>query len=502
MCVAEELLRIAKGEVLDDSWTRRVYSVDASNYEIEPTAVLYPVDEYDVQQICKYSIAKKIPIAARGAGTGLLGQSLSNGIILDFSKHMNRIIEIGNDYVTVQPGIVKGILDKELKKRNKFLPPDPASSNYCTVGGMIANNSSGVHCLGYGNTITFLEEIKMVYADGSMGFASESSYDNKMKELSRLLFPHVHQIRNGYPKVSKNSCGYRLDAVVGDKFNPHKVFAASEGTLGVLTSAKLRTLEMPAHRCMMVLGFEDLISALLAVPRILEFSPVALEMLDHSVILSQGSKAESDAGCILFVEFAGNGSNSKLEGDMTACRKKLVGKCSVLEYSSDEESMAKIWEARKSALNSIMKRTVGSRRPVGLIEDTVVPPSILIEHAMNILQIYRENNLEYVLYGHVGDGNMHTRPIIDIASTKEVELMRAIAEKVFAEVIERGGTITGEHGDGLARTDYIETMYGKKVTSLFSTVKKLFDPLFTMNPGKKVPVGGFMNGGMRMACRS
>jgi glycolate oxidase len=238
---------------------------------------------------------------------------------------------------------------------------------------------------------------------------------------------------------------------------------------------------------MMVLGFEDLISALLAVPRILKFSPVALEMLDHTVIMSQDSNA-SDAGCLLFIEFAGNGSIGKLEGDMTACRKELVSKCSVVEYASDEQSMTKIWGARKNALNSIMKLTVGSRKPIGLIEDTVVHPTILMKHATNILQVYRENRLEYVIYGHVGDGNMHTRPLIDTASTKHVELMREIATKVFAQVIKRGGTITGEHGDGLARTDYIEMMYGKQMTSLFSMVKKLFDPWFTMNPGKKVPV--------------
>jgi glycolate oxidase len=486
MHIAADLLRIAKGEVLDDSWSRHVYSVDASHYEIKPTAVAYPADEHDVQHICQYSFAKKIPITARGAGTGLLGQSLSDGMILDFTKHMDKIIEIGEDYVMVQPGIVKGLLDKELKKRNKFLPPDPASSNYCTVGGMIADNSSGIHCLGYGSTINFLDEIKMVYADGKMGFASTAKYDSRMKELCELLSPHFHEIRKSYPNVSKNSCGYRLDAVIGDKFNPHKVFAASEGTLGVLTSAKLQILDMPTHRCMMVLGFEDLISALLAVPMILKFSPVALEMLDHTAIMSDSSKA-LDVGCLLFIEFAGTRS-SKLESRMTACRQVLVGKCSVVEYASDEQSMTKIWRARKSALNSIMKLTVGSRKPLGLIEDTVVHPAILVNHAMNLLQIYRENRLDYVLYGHVGDGNMHTRPLIDTASTKQVELMQSIAGRVFAKVIRSGGTITGEHGDGLARTPYIEMMYGKQMTSLFSLVKKLFDPSFTMNPGKKVPV--------------
>jgi glycolate oxidase len=486
MHIGADLLRIAKGEVLDDSWSRHVYSVDASHYEIKPTAVAYPADEHDVQHICQYSFAKKIPITARGAGTGLLGQSLSDGMILDFTKHMDKIIEIGEDYVMVQPGIVKGLLDKELKKRNKFLPPDPASSNYCTVGGMIADNSSGIHCLGYGSTINFLDEIKMVYADGKMGFASTAKYDSRMKELCKLLSPHFHEIRKSYPNVSKNSCGYRLDAVIGDKFNPHKVFAASEGTLGVLTSAKLQILDMPTHRCMMVLGFEDLISALLAVPMILKFSPVALEMLDHTAIMSDSSKA-LDVGCLLFIEFAGTRS-SKLESRMTACRQVLVGKCSVVEYASDEQSMTKIWRARKSALNSIMKLTVGSRKPLGLIEDTVVHPAILVNHAMNLLQIYRENRLDYVLYGHVGDGNMHTRPLIDTASTKQVELMQSIAGRVFAKVIRGGGTITGEHGDGLARTPYIEMMYGKQMTSLFSLVKKLFDPSFTMNPGKKVPV--------------
>jgi FAD/FMN-containing dehydrogenase len=287
--------------------------------------------------------------------------------------------------------------------------------------------------------------------------------------------------------VTKNSCGYRLDAVIADRFNPQKIFAASEGTLGVMTSSRLGILDMPVHRCMMVLGFEDLISALMAVPLILKFSPVALEMLDHTVIISQGSNA-SGAGCLLFIEFAGDRSIDKLEGSMTACRKELANRCCVVEYASDEQSMTKIWDARKSALNSIMKLTVGSRKPIGLIEDTVVHPAILMKHATNLLQIYHENRLDYVIYGHVGDGNMHTRPLIDTGSRKQVELMREIATKVFAQVIKRGGTISGEHGDGLARTDYIQMMYGKRMTSLFSRVKKLFDPWFTMNPGKKVLV--------------
>jgi len=485
--IADDLLRIAKGEVLDDSWSKRIYSVDASYYEIEPAAVTYPVDEHDVSQICEYSSFNRVPITARGAGTGLLGQSLSDGgIILDFTKHMNRVLEVENGHVIVQPGIVKAVLDKELKKRNKFLPPDPASTNYCTIGGMIADNSSGIHCLGYGNTIDFLEGINVVYPDSTAGFASADKFDARMSKLLGLLSPFASVIKDGYPKVSKNSCGYRLDAVIAEnKFQPQKVFAASEGTLGIMTSAKLRILDIPTHRCMMVLGFEDMLAALSAVPAILRFSPVALEMMDHTVVSFRGKMA-GDSGCLLFVEFAGN--NSNVEERLTLCKQSLAGRCFVLEYASDEQSLTRIWQARKGALNDIMKMTVGSRKPIGLIEDTVVRPELLEDHATNLLQTYRENKLDYVMFGHVGDGNMHTRPVVDLDSKSEVEMMKRIADSVFAKVIKSGGTITGEHGDGLARVGYIEMMYGKQLTALFSQIKKLFDPGFTLNPGKKVPV--------------
>jgi FAD/FMN-containing dehydrogenase len=401
---------------------------------------------------------------------------------------MNRILEIEGDHVIVQPGIVKAVLDRELKKKNKFLPPDPASSNYCTLGGMIADNSSGIHCLGYGNTIDFIEQVDFVYSDGKAGFASPDRFDGRMEKLFELLEPFAGAIRKGYPNVSKNSCGYRLDAVIANgKFQPHKVFAASEGTLGIVTSAKMRILDVPERRSLLVIGFEDLIDAVSAVPAILKFSPAALEMMDHTIV-SHGRMSVSDGarGCLLFIEFAGD-SGQNVERRMAQCRQELEGKCSVIEYASDESSITRIWQARKGALNNIMKMTVGSRKPIGLIEDTVVSPNLLADHTAGLLQTYRDNRLDYVMFGHVGDGNMHTRPIIDLGSKSQVELMEKIAASVFERVVKTGGTITGEHGDGLARVGYIEMMYGKELTALFSKVKRLFDPHFMMNPGKKVP---------------
>jgi glycolate oxidase len=490
MPIADDLIRIAKGEILSDSWSKKIYSVDASHYFITPELITCPLDEYDVEKICNYSFSKNIPITARGAGTGLLGQSLSKNIIIDFTKHMNNIIEMGTDYVIVQPGLCKGILDKELKKKGRFLPPDPASSNYCTIGGMIANNSSGAHCLGYGNTIDFLEAIRVVYSDGKLGTVGDKNVklDNKMTSLRRLLLPNVNLIQKHYPKVNKNSCGYRLDAVVSNQeFSPHKIFAASEGTLGILTSAKMKIMDIPLYRHLLVLGFENLLLATSAVPLILKFLPVALEMLDYTAIhhTTHELQLPGSTGCILFIEFAGD-KIEEVERKYTDCGHKLSEKSVVLESVTDEDSVIRIWNARKNALNNITKLTVGSRKPIGLIEDTVVFPRLLHKYTQYLQQLYFHYKLDYVMYGHVGSGNLHTRPLIDIDSQLETELIDHLANMVFDRVIRSGGTITGEHGDGVARVKYIKHVYGKDVFSLFRRVKKIFDPKYTMNPGKKV----------------
>ena len=500
--IADELNRIAKGEILSDDWSREIYSVDASHYSIKPSVIVCPFDEHDVSEICRYGYSKNIPITARGAGTGLLGQSLNNNIIIDFTKHMNKILEIGTDYVLVQPGLVKGILDKELKKRGKFLSPDPASSNYCTIGGMIANNSSGVHALGYGSTIDFLDMINVVYSDGTFGSVSNRTISSSDKEsddqiiakLYKLLSPHVELIQKQYPKVTKNSCGYRLDAVIKDEeFYPQKIFASSEGTLGIVTSAKLKIIDIPLYKATIVFGFKGLLSAMSAVPLVLQFSPVALEMLDHTVFSTAVDvnrprfmdDDSGDGGSLLIVEFAGD-SLGDVEQKLNTCKDKLSAVSTTLESASDENSCRQIWEARKSALNNAMKFTVGSRKPLGLIEDTVVNSNILYDYTRFLLEKYNDNNLDYVIYGHAGNGNLHTRPMVDIKSQSELELFNIVADEVFTKVISCGGTITGEHGDGIARTKYIEFMYGLQIVSIFEQIKKLFDPKFIMNPGKKV----------------
>ncbi len=488
----DDFSRIINGDVLFDNWSRDIYSVDASNYIIKPELIVCPRDRYDVENLCEYCFDKNISLTPRGAGTGLLGQSLSNNIVMDFTKYMNKILEIESDYVIVEPGVVKGVLDKELKKRGKFLPPDPASGNYCTIGGMIANNSSGAHSLGYGSTIDFLQEVNIVYSDGTFSQINEESYafDPLMIKLFKLLSPYLDIIQNQFPKVTKNSCGYRLDALFSkNKFSPQKIFASSEGTLGLVTSSKMKIMDIPLYRHLLLLSFKNIFSAILQVPLILKFSPTAVELLDHTVISNINKNSINDPlenfGCLLFVEFAEDKSGY-IDKKVKLFKEKLFDKCNILESVSDEKSISQIWASRKGALNNVMKISDGSRKPIGLIEDTVVGSESLYDYVRFMLQSFADNDLEYVIYGHAGDGNLHVRPIIDTNSESQIKLMNSLAEQIFKKVIKLGGTITGEHGDGLARVNYIPLMYGDKLYSIFEQVKSLLDPTLILNPGKKI----------------
>lgn len=506
-----DLRSIAKGNVLSDDWSKKMYSVDASEYCLFPASVIQVKDKEDISNICKYAYFNNVSITGRGAGTGLLGQSLNSGVCLDFTKYMNEIIEIENDYVIVEPGIVKAVLDKELKKRGKFLPPDPASSNFCTMGGMIANNSSGIHALGYGNTIDFLDGIEIVYSDGSIESLFELNSNkndskdrnnnhfhqtNKINQLFRLLSQDIlHYISLKFPKVTKNSCGYRIDSLIDNsgRYLPHKIFTSSECTLGITTLAKFKILDLPLYRSVMVIGFENILKAVKVVPLILTFAPSALELLDSSVmhyenmLYNKGSYKFDDnkRGTILFVEFDGD-NLVNVELRLRLCKEKLCTYGEIIEVTSDKVSSEKIWSARKSALNNVMKLTLGSRKPISLIEDTVVNPEYLYEYTLFLLDVYKKYKLDYVFYGHAGNGNLHTRPIIDTASNSYKHLIDSLTADVFSKVYEFSGSITAEHGDGISRTKYISQMYGNIIFDIFKKIKFIFDPTNIMNPGKKI----------------
>ncbi len=481
-----DLRKNGLSDIFDDDWTRTIYSVDASHCTIKPLAVNFPSDEYDVQKICNYAYTHDISVTCRGAGTGLLGQSLSDGIILDFTKKMNRILEIGNDYVIVQPGVVKAILDKELAKRGKFIPTDPASSNYCTVGGMLSNNSSGPHGLGYGSIINHVQGVKLVYSNGMIGFADQKKYDEKVSKMLKFILSIDTDVKKYYPNVSKNSSGYRLDAIFEDnRINPQKIFVASEGSLGIITSSRISILDIPEKKSLVILKFENILNAVLAVPTILEHKPVAMELLDRGAILEGWKDGDSNGNSsIMLVEFHGN--DNSLYDQVDKFEDKLQEKAKILESGHDQNSIDRAWNERKNSLNNAIKKGIGSRKPGGIIEDTVVHPDILYDYTILLLNILNTYKLDYVVYGHAGNGNLHLRPIVDINSDYSKSLMSSIAYKVFSYIGKVHGSISGEHGDGLLRTKYIPMMYGSAMYEIFKQIKIIFDDKKIFNPGKKI----------------
>lgn len=488
--ISDDLKRISKGEVFDDEWSKLVYSVDASHYSIIPSFVEFPLDVSDIVNLINYCKTKEISITPRGAGSGLLGQSLSNSIVLDMTKHFNKILDVGSNYVIAQPGVTKGLLDRELKKKNKFLPPNPSSSNYCSLGGMISNNASGSHTLGYGSTIDYIEELEIVFHDGSISRITSNDFSNPVISKLYDVMCHYHKyIVNHFPRVSKNSCGYRIDRLIeNNEFFPQRIFSAAEGTLGIVTEVKFKVLDIPLFKSLIVFGFKSVKEAAKSIPSILRNNPVALEMLDDSCITPNNLIKRED-GCILFIEF--NGDNAiKVENSLTICKNDLMTntKGVFLHEAFDFPSIDRIWMSRKNALNNIMKLTVGSRRPLGLIEDTVVEPSILESYVEFLIEHYNNKRIAYVMYGHMGNGNIHTRPFIDLTSSYEVEKMNKLMDSVFNFVINNGGTISGEHGDGIGRVNYIQKMYGQTIFDIFRNIKTLFDPINLFNPGKKVPL--------------
>lgn len=482
-----DLKRLGLEDIFSDEWTRTIYSVDASHCLLKPSIVNFPSNEQDVQKICAYAHGHSIPLTCRGAGTGLLGQSLSTGIVLDFTKKMNKILEIEDDYIIVQPGVVKAVLDKELAKRDKFIPPDPASSNYCTIGGMIANNSSGPHGLGYGSIINYVQRVDLVYNNGSIGFADQRNFDERIDKMLKYVSSENINIKDHYPNVSKNSSGYRLDAVFeNNKVEPQKIFVASEGSLGVITSCRISVLDVPEKKSLIILKFESILHAALIVPLILKFRPVAMELLDRGTII-EGWKTDQSGNknsCMMFVEFYGN--DNDFYENVHRFEDTIRQKSNILESGYDKKSVDRAWGERRNSLNSAMKRGIGSRKPAGIIEDTVVQPELLHDYLVFLLKLLAEYKLDYFVYGHAGNGNLHLRPIIDFASKDSIDLMDVLADKVFNHISEINGSISGEHGDGILRTRYVPMMYGSTMYQIFKQVKSIFDDKKIMNPGKKV----------------
>ena len=464
--ILKTLQSIIQGDVLSQKEVREFYSVDASSYKIIPKVIVVPKNEKDVINTVK--IAKKFntSVTARGAGTGLVGSALNNGIILDMKNF--DLLKLSNEYVTVGSGTIKGKLDKKLEEKNKFFPPNPSIGSYCSIGGMLGNNSSGSRSLKYGSVIDNITEITFIDGNG----IKITLPKNKIVAKKILKFVKKIDIKR-IPNVTKNSSGYRIDKVKSI-IDTHKIIIGSEGTLGIILSAKLNIKKIPRKRILFVIGYKTIKDAIKNCIEINKTGPSAIEFVDKTTLIQIKFKFDSKIKCLLFVEFDEKISlnEKKLKSVIT---EKIIKK---LKKDSD---ISKWWKYRDSSLHYSLKSIKIAKRIPFVIEDAAVP----LENLQKLFLVLNEINKKYktrsIVYGHAGNGNIHVRLVGD---RKKIKVIKKIAIHYFKEVIKLGGTITAEHGDGLARSEFIKMQYGAKNYQIFKEIKKFFDPKNVLNPGK------------------
>ena len=461
--IYSSLKKIIQGNVLWDKDVLKYYSVDASLYQIIPKVVVIPKSEKDVSLAIKFAKKNKISITVRGAGTGLVGNALNDGMIIDLKNFQS--IKISENYVKIGPGLQKGKLDKELESEGKFFPPNPSIGRYCSLGGMIGNNASGSRTLKYGSTIDNIIEITFLDGNGDKKILPK---DQKLGKKILKISKKINSEK--FPKVSKNSCGYLLNAVNSLK-NTHKIIAGSEGTLGIILSAKLKIVNLPKKRILFVVEYNSVYEAAEDCMNISKSNPSAIEFVDKPTLQNFNFKFDPKTKCLLFVEY---------DEDLDKKSAKLFSG-NLVQKIENKTEIERWWKYRDLALSYSLKSIKIKDRVPHMIEDATVPLNNLKELFKLIEKINKKFHTKTVMYGHAGNGNIHVRII---SNRKKINVLDKIAQSYFSETIKLGGTITGEHGDGIPRTEFVKQQYGLKNYKSFIELKKLFDPEGILNPGK------------------
>ncbi len=485
-----DLRRIVKGDVLCDGVSRTLYSTAACIFQIMPAGVVVPRDRDDVVAVVKYAAERGIPVTARGAGSGLAGQTLGEGIILDFSKYMNRILETNqvHSWVRVQPGVVLGDLNRYLRQFGLWFPPDPSSGDVATLGGMIANNAAGAHSVKYGATREYVLELECVLDDGSL--TGGPRWKEIEGQIRSLVAANRALIDRAKPVVLKNSSGYHL---YDPEFSLHRVVVGSEGTLALVTEAKLRVVRKPVERALLRVYFDDLETMGEAVLALRPLGPSALEVIDKTMIdLVRGSVLEyqqampANLRAILLCEFDGD-RREQVDAQVERAR-GVLGRAIDVTAATGAEYDA-LWKVRKAA-SPILDRLQGPLRSTRIIEDATVHPDNLVRYIRGLRGIFARHGVEGIIFGHAGSGHVHVNLLMDPHSAPDNAKMRPICEDVAELVASLKGTLSGEHGDGILRAAWLRKTFGN-LYPLFEEVKRAFDPRGILNPGKKIAPADF-----------
>lgn len=502
--------RIA-GEVRFDAFSKMQYSTDASMYQIEPIGVIIPQHADDVQAAVETARRHGVPVLPRGGGTGLAGQTVGEALILDMSPHMNQVLELNTEehWAWVQPGVVQDQLNAYLRPHGFLFGPDTSTSNRATIGGMTGNNSAGARSVLYGKTIDHVLELQVVLSDGSTAHLRPLEKDafesmcrgdtleaSIYRDMDRIARENRDEVLERYPKILRRVSGYNLDEFVHDgPFNLAKMVVGSEGTLAAVTAAKVRIMPRPAATSVLVIHFDDMIASVESTGLILDFKPSAVEMVDHQIVNAARNAKEfegrlpflqGDPDAVLIAEFYGDSDLevadkvAKLEDSL---RREKVGYAYSRALTAAQQG--DVWKMRKGGLGLLMS-TRDPHKPLAFIEDTAVAPEKLPAFLRRFRQIIEAHDTSAGYYGHASVGCLHIRPGIDIKQPSEVDKMFAMIQEISDLVMEYGGSMSGEHGDGLARSWLNEKHFGPMLYQAFKEVKRAFDPDNRMNPGKVV----------------
>lgn len=530
----DQIASFFKGEIKDDDVTIKKYSRDASLMEVRPKVVLFPKDVNDLKELVNFvKISKKdnpgLSITGRSAGTDMGGGPLNESIILDFTAHF-KCEKVNLDEMTaiVEPGVFYRDFEVDTLPKHVSLPVYPASKQLAALGGMIMNNAAGEKTLRYGQIREFVEEVSMVLADGNEYLFKKLNKDELSNKLAkkdfegdvyRNMFNLVSNnnsiIENAKPKTSKNSSGYALWSIWDkekETFDLSKLFVGSQGTLGLLTKAKVRLIKDPQHKKLITLFFKSWDDLPSVVNALLPFNPECMEVFDDATLklgirfMPEISKKVGES----FIKFASRFIPEFIIGlrmlglpklivlvemaeeDQMILDKKIIEIKKVLKnypayvrFPKEGLDSDKYWIMRRESF-SLLRNHVHGKQTAPFIDDFAIDPSKMPKFLPKLLKILKDNGIKANIAGHAGNGNYHIIPLMDLTKESEREKIIPVSKKVYELIIKHGGTITAEHNDGIIRTPFVEGMFGHDVYKLFIDTKNIFDPQNIFNPGKKV----------------